>query len=143
MVTRQQWYRWHPIRVMLVLLMLVLSALVGRGAQAASTCSVTYTNVNQWDIGFQASVDIKNAGSAPINGWTLAFTFPATQRVTSGWNATWTQAAGSAGVTATNLDYNKTIGGASSVDLGFNGSWAGSNPPPTNFTLNNTNCSTG
>jgi hypothetical protein len=105
-------------------------------------CRVSYV-VNQWDTGFTANLTVTNTGSAAINGWTLAFSFPASQRVASGWSATWNQAAGSANVTATNADFNGTIAAGTSVQIGFNGSWAGSNPPPTNFTLNNNPCTAG
>jgi hypothetical protein len=106
-------------------------------------CRVTYRITNQWDTGFNANVNIANTGTAAINGWTLRFNFPATQRVTSGWSATWTQATGSASVSAVNFDWNANIGVGNSIDIGFTGSWAGSNPQPTSFTINNNQCSTG
>jgi len=99
--------------------------------------------VNQWDTGFTANLTLTNTGSATINGWTLAFTFPASQRMVSGWSANWNQATGSANVTASNADFNGAISAGTSVQIGFNGSWAGSNPPPTNFTLNNNPCTAG
>jgi hypothetical protein len=46
-------------------------------------------------------------------------------------------------VTAANLTYNSTIGAGNSLEIGFNGSWASSNPPPSGFTLNNNQCTTG
>jgi xyloglucan-specific exo-beta-1,4-glucanase len=107
------------------------------------SCRVTY-RANQWDTGFTATITITNTGSAAINGWTLAFTYPGTQRIVQpGWSATWTQAAGSPNVTGTNVSYNSTIGAGTSVEMGFNGTWAGSNPPPNGFTVNNNQCTTG
>jgi len=104
---------------------------------------VTY-RVSQWDTGFTSNITITNTGSAAINGWTLAFTYPGTQRVVQpGWSANWTQAAGSPNVTGTNVSYNSTIGAGTSIDMGFNGTWAGSNPPPNSFMLNNNQCTTG
>jgi hypothetical protein len=86
-------------------------------------------------------VEIFNTGSAAINGWTLAFTFPGNQRITNGWNATWTQAPGSAAVTASNVDYNRTIPAGGSVrDLGFQASYTGTNARPAGFTLNGASC---
>jgi endoglucanase len=110
----------------------------------AGGCRVTY-GVNDWGGGFTARFTITNTGSTAINGWTLAFTFPGNQRITPpGWNATWTQAAGSANVTATPLDYNRTIAaGATIGDLGFNATYSGSNPRPTAFTLNGRSCAVG
>ncbi|GAB3434560.1 cellulase family glycosylhydrolase [Flindersiella endophytica] len=111
--------------------------------QAPVSCRVTYAVTNQWDTGFGASVTIANTGTAPINGWTLGFTFPSGQRVTNGWEATWAQPTGSAAVTAINLPYNNVIGSGSSVRLGFNGSHTGTNTRPASFTLNGQTCSTG
>ncbi|MFL6121719.1 cellulose binding domain-containing protein [Actinophytocola sp.] len=109
---------------------------------ATGACAVTY-GVSQWPGGFTGSVTIANTGTAAISGWTLAFTFPAGQRVTSGWGATWTQGSGSAGVTAANLDYNGSIAPGGSVQVGFNGSWTGANPAPAAFTVNDNPCTTG
>jgi xyloglucan-specific exo-beta-1,4-glucanase len=103
------------------------------------TCAVTY-GIDQWPGGFTGSVTIANTSTAPLSSWRLAFTFPAGQRVTSGWGATWTQ--DGANVTAANLEYNTTIAPGGSVRIGFNGSWSGSNPPPGGFTVNNTPCTT-
>jgi len=36
-------------------------------------------------------------------------------------------------VTATNLSYNATVPPGGSTAFGFNGSWSGTNPPPTAF----------
>lgn len=106
-----------------------------------TSCQVTWT-VNDWGSGFTTSVRIANRGTAAINGWTLAFTFAGNQRITNGWNATWTQAPGSANVTATNVDYNRTIPAGGSVqDLGFQAGYTGTNARPGNFTLNGVACS--
>jgi xyloglucan-specific exo-beta-1,4-glucanase len=103
------------------------------------TCAVTY-DVNQWPGGFTGSVTVANTSTAPLSSWRLAFTFPAGQRVTSGWGATWTQ--DGANVTAANLEYNTSIAPGGSVRIGFNASWSGSNPSPSGFTVNNTPCTT-
>ncbi|WP_405089109.1 cellulose binding domain-containing protein [Microbispora sp. NBC_01389] len=106
---------------------------------AGGTCKVAYAT-NDWGGGFTATITITNAGTATINGWTLKFAFPGTQKITPpGWSATWTQSGTS--VTAANLDWNKTIGAGQSVQIGFQGTYTGSNPKPTAFTLNGTTCS--
>ncbi|MDP9863205.1 MULTISPECIES: glycoside hydrolase family 48 protein [Streptosporangium] len=113
------------------------TALAAMPALAAVSCEVAYTT-NDWQGGFTASVAIKNLGD-PLNGWTLGFTFPdASQKVTQGWSATWSQS-GQA-VTARNLDWNGNLATGASTDIGFNGSWSGSNPKPTAFTINGTTC---
>ena len=38
------------------------------------------TPPNSWNNGFTANVTVTNTGCSPINGWTLAFTFPAASR---------------------------------------------------------------
>jgi hypothetical protein len=103
-------------------------------------CQVTYMVQSQWPGGFTASITIANTSSTSINGWTLIFTFPGSQQVTQGWNGTFSQAGSQ--VTVKNLSYNAAIAAAGSVCLGFNGSWTGSNPNPTSFTLNGSSCST-
>ncbi|MFI6821178.1 cellulase family glycosylhydrolase [Micromonospora sp. NPDC050187] len=106
-------------------------------AVAAAGCEVTYTTTN-WTGGFTASITIRNLGDA-INGWTLGFSFPdAGQRVGQGWSATYSQTGPA--VTARNMSYNSVLAGGASTNIGFNGTWSGSNPAPTSFTLNGTVC---
>ncbi|MEV4744868.1 glycoside hydrolase family 48 protein [Streptosporangium sp. NPDC049248] len=113
------------------------TALAASPALAAVACDVTYTT-NDWQGGFTASVTVKNLGD-PLNGWTLGFNFPTTtQKVTQGWSATWAQS-GQA-VTAKNLDWNGSLATGASTSIGFNGSWSGTNPKPTSFTVNGVAC---
>jgi endoglucanase len=116
------------------------AALPAPNASAATGCAVSYTT-SSWQGGFTATVTVKNLGD-PVNGWTLAFTFPDSgQRVTQGWSATWQQS-GSA-VTARSMSYNGALATGASTTVGFNGSWTGANPAPTAFTLNGTACTGG
>ncbi|MGK5440561.1 cellulase family glycosylhydrolase [Micromonospora sp. URMC 105] len=106
-------------------------------AMAAPGCAVTYTT-NSWPGGFTANITVKNLGDA-VNGWTLGFSFPdAGQRVGQGWSATYQQS-GQA-VTAQSLSWNGALATGASTTIGFNGTWTGSNPAPTSFTLNGTAC---
>ncbi|MFF5256365.1 cellulase family glycosylhydrolase [Streptomyces leeuwenhoekii] len=121
-----------------------LSALTAPGtvaapqAEAATGCRVDYTVASQWQGGFQAGVKVTNLGS-PVTGWTLKFTMPdAGQKVVQGWNATWSQSGST--VSATNVDWNRTLATGASADLGFTGSFTGSNAKPTAFTLNGVPC---
>ncbi|MFC5286374.1 cellulase family glycosylhydrolase [Actinokineospora guangxiensis] len=106
-------------------------------AAAAPGCRVDYTITSQWQGGFQGDIRITNLGDA-LSGWTLAFSFPSGQRVTQGWNATWTQSG--AGVSVASLEWNRQLGAGASTSAGFTGSWSGSNPVPTSFSLNGTTC---
>jgi hypothetical protein len=81
---------------------------------------------------------VTNTGSATINGWTLAFSFPGTQHITNGWNGRFTQMGNH--VVITDNGYNAPIPAGSSATLGFLGTWFGSNPSPTSFTLNGMQC---
>jgi hypothetical protein len=103
-----------------------------------SGCKVSYS-VNQWPGGFTANMTLTNTGSTTINGWTLVFTFPTSQQVTQGWNGIFTQQGSN--VTIVSQSYNPTIAPGASLNPGFNGSWSGSNPSPTSFTLNGVTCS--
>jgi len=110
---------------------------------ATGPCRVTYSAQN-WGggSGFTGNLTIANTGTTAVNGWTLTFTFPGNQRVSAGWNATWTQPSGSANVTAVAMDYNRTIAPNASVGIGFNGTYSGTNTAPTTFTLNDVACAT-
>jgi O-glycosyl hydrolase len=109
-------------------------------AGPAGACTVAYTTQSQWTGGFVASVTISNPGSSPVNGWTLAFTFPGDQKITDAWNGVVTQSGAS--VSITGESYNATIAAAGSTSLGFQGTWTASDAVPTSFTLNGTPCST-
>jgi hypothetical protein len=104
---------------------------------AGGVCRVAYVK-NEWSGGFTANVTVTNTGSATVNGWSVAWTFPGDQKVTSGWNATLTQS-GSA-VTATNMSYNASIAPGGNVQFGFQGTWNANDTSPAAFTLNGTPC---
>lgn len=115
-----------------------------QAGSGGGTCRVVYSATN-WGGGggFTANLTITNTGPAAINGWTLSFAFPAGQRLTPpGWSATWAQNA--ATVTATNLDWNRTLNpNGGNTTIGFNGTLTGTpNPAPATFTLNGTPCAT-
>ncbi|NUS55237.1 MAG: beta-mannosidase, partial [Streptomycetaceae bacterium] len=109
------------------------------GTGGGATCKVVYTPNDWGGGGFGANITITNTGTTSLSGWTLRFTFPGTQRVTSGWSATWTQSG--ADVTAASLSWNGALAPGASTSIGFNGSYTGSNPSPTAFTLNTSPCS--
>ncbi|NUT20689.1 MAG: cellulose-binding protein [Hamadaea sp.] len=98
---------------------------------------VTYT-MNAWDSGFTTNINIANPGPTTIDGWTLVFTLPAGQAITSGWNATFTPASGQ--VSARNVSYNATLPPGTSIDIGFQATHTGNTAEPTAFTLNGIPC---
>jgi acetylxylan esterase len=106
-----------------------------------SSCRVSDA-VNAWNNGLTANFTITNTGSAAINGWSLGFTLPAGQVITSSWNATYTPTSGP--VTARNVGFNATISPGSSVSgFGFQATHTGNAGAPTSFTLNGNPCSVG
>jgi cellulase/cellobiase CelA1 len=99
---------------------------------------VTYST-SDWNTGFSANVTITNTGTTEINGWTLAYSYSAGQRVSlPGWSATWAQVSGD--VTAANLSWNGKLAPNASTGIGVNGTHSGSNPAPASFTLNGSPC---
>ncbi|MDQ1289677.1 MAG: endo,4-beta-xylanase [Actinomycetota bacterium] len=102
-----------------------------------AACRISYTD-NTWNSGFTAAVTISNTGDTPVSGWTLAWTWPGNQKITSSWNATVTQS-GSA-VTARNAGHNAAITAGGTASFGFQGSYSGTNTTPENFTLNGSAC---
>ena len=104
-----------------------------------SGCQVTYSTTSQWTGGFTASVTI-TAGSSAINGWTLGFTFPGDQHITSAWNGTATQSGEN--VTIANESYNASIPAGGSTSVGFQGTWNASDAVPAAFTVNGAACTT-
>ena len=114
----------------------LLTATVTASAATAG-CRVSYTISSQWQGGFGATVAITNLGD-PINGWTVRWSFGAGQTITQAWNATATQTGAAA--TAVDAGYNGAIATNGTASFGFNGSWTGSNPAPTAFTVNGVAC---
>ncbi|MDI1463158.1 cellulose binding domain-containing protein [Catellatospora sp. KI3] len=111
------------------------------GTPAASSCAVTFADVNDWGNGYVGSIDITNTGTNPIDTWNLAFSWPtAWQQFNSGWNGTWTSTGSS--VLASNADFNKVIAPGATVNIGLVGGYSGPNVPPALFTLNGTLCTT-
>jgi endo-1,4-beta-xylanase len=110
----------------------------GGGGGSGGGCEVTYTTTSQWTGGFVAQVVIGNTGSSAISGWTLKFTFPGNQQITSDFNGTASQSGENA--TLTNASYNGTIAPGASTTVGFQGTWTSSDAAPSSFTLNGATC---
>ena len=116
---------------------LVLSA-PGSAAATTTACTVDYA-VNDWGSGFTATVAIDNKGTAPINGWTLSYSYSGNQTLSgSGWSGSWSQSGKN--VTVTNLGWNATIQPAAAVSIGANFNYTGTNTAPTAFVVNGTPC---
>ncbi|MFT7869077.1 MULTISPECIES: cellulose-binding domain-containing protein [Amycolatopsis] len=104
----------------------------------AASCTVRFTITDSWPGGFTASVGITNTGSSAVSPWTLTWTFTAGQQVTHGWDGEYTQSGDR--VTVHPASYNPAIAASATTNIGFNGSYAATNPAPTGFALNGTPC---
>ena len=94
---------------------------------APGTCTATFSVTNSWSGGFQASVTV-TAGSTPITGWTVGWTFPTGEAITSLWNGAYT-VSGQA-VTVTNENYNGSLAAGANTSFGFTASNPGSTTAP-------------
>jgi cellulase/cellobiase CelA1 len=111
---------------------------VTTGSPATSSCTVKLRDTTDWGNGFVGSVEITNAGSAALSGWTLSFTWPtAWQNVQSGWSGTWTQTGREVRVTS---EPGATLAAGATHTAGFVGGYGGPNVLPEAFTLNGTVC---
>ncbi|WP_031087877.1 cellulose binding domain-containing protein, partial [Streptomyces sp. NRRL WC-3549] len=108
------------------------------GGTPGGVCSVGYRVVGEWPGGFQGEITLHNTGTAAVDGWTLAFTFPDGQTVTTMWGGTAAQNGGAVSVTP--ASYTSTIAAGGSVTVGFTGGLTGGNGAPTAFTLNGGAC---
>jgi endo-1,4-beta-xylanase len=110
----------------------------GSAGGGGGTCHVTYTKNSEWPGGFTAQAVIANTGTTAINGWSLTYTFPGDQKITSNFNGGFSQTGKNA--TLTNASYNGTIAPGASITDGFQGTWASSDANPTSFSINGTAC---
>jgi endo-1,4-beta-xylanase len=108
------------------------------GGGGSGPCAVTFTNESQWTGGFVDQVVIGNTGTSTINGWSLNFTFPGDQHITSDFNGSASQSGEAA--TLTNASYNGTIAPGGNTTVGFQGTWTNSDAAPASFTLNGATC---
>ncbi|MEV7979981.1 glycoside hydrolase family 48 protein, partial [Streptomyces sp. NPDC086519] len=107
-------------------------------AQAAGVqCSVDY-KTNDWGSGFTADLTITNRGTDTINGWTLTYAYSGDQKLTNGWNGTWSQSGQS--ISVKDAGYNATIAAGAAVSTGAQFSYSGTNTAPNDFAINNTTC---
>jgi hypothetical protein len=108
---------------------------------AGPTCNVQWSVQSDWGQAFSVNVNITNLGPA-INGWTLQFTFPSGQQIQPGqsWGGTWTQSGNK--VTIKDAGWNAQLATNGTATPGANPTEnpVGTNPAPTDFTLNGQSC---
>jgi endoglucanase len=101
------------------------------------SCTATVKIDNVWQGGFQATVTVRNTGSASVSPWQVTWTVPTGVTLASGWNATVTQ--NGTTITAAAPGWSPTLSAGASASVGFTANGP-SNPPPGAVALNGTAC---
>ncbi|GEK03997.1 glycoside hydrolase family 48 protein [Streptomyces sp. ATE26] len=130
--------RWWTAALAALALPLTTLATGATTAHAAGVqCSVDY-KTNDWGSGFTADLTITNRGTAAIDGWTLTYGYSGNQKLSNGWNGSWSQSGQT--VTVKNASYNGTIAAGAAVSTGAQFTYSGTNTAPASFAVNGTTC---
>ncbi|MFF5024629.1 glycoside hydrolase family 48 protein [Streptomyces collinus] len=130
--------RWWTAALAALALPLTMLATATTAAHAAGVqCSVDY-RTNDWGSGFTADLTITNRGTAAIDGWTLTYGYTGNQKLSNGWNGTWSQSGQT--VTVKNASYNGTIAAGGAVSAGAQFGYSGPNTAPASFAVNGVTC---
>lgn len=114
------------------------AATAAPAAAAVALPTAVYAKTSDWGSGFGGQYTITNTMSVPLNTWTLVFTLPATEKVTSLWDGTET-ASGST-YTVTPASYDAQIAPGATVTIGFDASYSAGYADPGACTLNGDPC---
>lgn len=82
-----------------------------------AACTASYAVSSDWGSGFNAEVKVTNSGSTALSSWKVTWSWPGSQKVTSMWNASYTQTGST--VTAANASHNGAVPVGSSASFGF------------------------
>ncbi|GAA1516398.1 hypothetical protein GCM10009677_57140 [Sphaerisporangium rubeum] len=104
---------------------------------ATTSVPVCTVQIITYNPGFTANVNVVNTTVAPVTGWTVGFTLPATATVNNVFNGVLTR--DGANGTLTPRSYTTTIGPGGRLSVGFTGS-AVPFTPPSAFTFNGVPC---
>ncbi|MFC9286087.1 cellulase family glycosylhydrolase [Streptomyces sp. NPDC057052] len=97
-----------------------------------AACTAAYTVGSDWGGGFNADVKVTNTGTTAIGSWKVTWTWPGSQKVTSMWNASYTQSGST--VTATNAAHNGALAAGGSASFGFGAAPGGGSVPSVSCT---------
>ncbi|KQW16762.1 cellulase family glycosylhydrolase [Streptomyces sp. Root369] len=97
-----------------------------------AACTASYSISSDWGSGFNAEVKVTNSGSTALSSWKVTWTWPGSQKVTSLWNASYTQTGST--VTATNASHNGAVAVGGSASFGFGGAPGGGGVPAVSCT---------
>jgi endoglucanase len=104
----------------------------GGGGGSTAACSAAYAVSSDWGSGFNAQVTVTNTGTAAIKSWKVTWTWGGSQKVTTMWNASYTQSG--ATVTAVNADHNGSVPAGGSTSFGFGAAPGGGGVPSVSCT---------
>jgi Cellulose binding domain len=108
------------------------------GAPPPAPCHISYSVTLGTTDQFTVVMVIANTSNTKVNGWTLRWQYPPTQKILYGWNAM--VAVGATGTAATGIGADQTIAPGGSVTIGFVGQRGVWVPTPTGFALNGQTC---
>jgi len=118
--------------------------LVSPTASATATATTTplptavYSKTSDWGSGFQAQYVLTNPMQVPLNTWSLQFSLPSTEKITSMWGGTDTASGTTQKVVA--QSYDTTIAAGASITIGFDASYSGTYADPSACRLNSDPC---
>lgn len=115
-----------------------VNPIASRSVPQQPACQVSYDTTN-WPGQFAAKVTVRNIGKVPLTGWTISFTFPGDQAISSAWNADFTQTGPRVSARHQNY-YDASIAPGASRSLGFLGTWASNDSAPQRFSVNGIAC---
>ncbi|HEV2635334.1 MAG TPA: cellulase family glycosylhydrolase [Actinocrinis sp.] len=99
-----------------------------------AACKASLSTQSSWNGGFVDALTV-TAGSQALSSWSVTFTWPGDQQITSAWGMNYTQSGKS--VTLTNVAYDGSIpAGSSYTNIGFQGTWSASDALPTSISCN-------
>ncbi|MFB6769355.1 glycoside hydrolase family 48 protein [Streptomyces sp. NPDC056337] len=128
---------WTAALAALALPLTMLSTGSTPAQAAALQCSVDY-RTNDWGSGFTAELTLTNRGTDAIDGWTLTYAYAGDQKLSNGWNGTWSQSGRN--VTVRSASYNGRVAAGAAVTTGGQFTYSGTNTAPTDFAVNGTTC---
>lgn len=105
---------------------------------APSGCTVAFDTSSDWASGQITRVALRNTGTTPINGWSISWTESNDVAVTNSWGAN--LAVSGRSFVATPVGYNSTVAANSAIDFGFQFTYSGAKPLPTNVAVAGRTC---
>lgn len=115
-----------------------VGAAVAAAGDAPAGLTAGFATTSDWGTGYEARYTISNPGDAPVDGWRVEFTLPASAKLGSFWEAGVTRAGDR--YTATSKSYNRSLAPGASTTFGFVVSGSGT---PVSCTVNGAPCTRG